>query len=275
MTPHNTRKTQKTLSAALSAPAAAGRLLKCACVACSLIGAAVQANGQDAYWQQRVSLFDRLAVTPGDIVFLGNSITDGGEFAEIFEMDNCLNRGIRSDVINGVRKRLHQVVSGHPKKIFLLIGINDVSHGHSAQKIAANYEQLVKEIREASPETQLYVQSVMPINNDFKRYKNLIGRENVIPELNALLEGIARDNGAIYIDLWPSLTGADGKKMDRNFTNDGLHLTGPGYQAWAEAIRPYVKSAESDLPIAQPDSTDEDGSRPAEETLLPLKNKIE
>lgn len=252
------------------------RTISCGMLVCALAGALPDVMAQDTYWQQRVSLFDRLTVTPDDIVFLGNSITDGGEFAEIFEMENCLNRGIRSDVINGVRKRLQQVVSGHPKKIFLLIGINDVSHGLSAEKIAANYEQLVKEIRQASPETQLYVQSVMPINNDFKRYKNLIGRENVIPALNTLLREIARDNSAVYIDLWPALVGKDGKKMDRAYTNDGLHLTGAGYQAWASVLAPYVKSDDSAITGTSGNSVtpvaDEEISG---STVLPLKNKIE
>lgn len=203
------------------------------------------ASAQDEYWHQRVTLFDRLPVTESDIVFLGNSITDGGEFSEIFGMENCLNRGIRSDVIDGVRKRLSQVTSGHPKKIFLLIGINDVSHGLSAGKIADQYEKLIDEIRTQTPTTTLYVQSVMPINNDFRRYRNLVGREEVIPELNERLREICARHGAVFVDLWPALADKDGKKLDRRFTNDGLHLTGAGYRAWADVIRDHVVNDEA------------------------------
>ena len=199
---------------------------------------------QDAYWHQRVSLFDRLPVGNDDIVFLGNSITDGGEFQELFGMENVLNRGIRSDRINGVRKRLDQVTSGHPKKIFLLIGINDVADSRAtALSIAKNYETLVKEIKEKSPETTLYIQSVMPVNNDFKRYKSLIGRESIIPALNEKLQHIASENGAVYVDLWPALADPVTGKMKKNFTNDGLHLTGHGYRAWAEAVEKHVRES--------------------------------
>ncbi|MDE7159882.1 MAG: hypothetical protein K2O24_03420 [Muribaculaceae bacterium] len=246
------------IPSALPGAASARRTLcKCALLGGLLVGIDPCAAAQDVYWHQRVSLFDKLPVSETDIVFLGNSITDGGEFAEMFGMENCINRGIRSDVINGVRKRLRQVTDGHPAKIFLLIGINDVSHGLPAEKIASNYEQLVKEIREATPETELYVQSVMPINNDFKRYKNLVGREDVIPALNALIKEIAVNNGATYIDLWGALADESGSKLRREFTNDGLHLTGAGYQAWAGAIVPYVKE------------------EPAHDATLLLKNKIE
>ncbi len=193
----------------------------------------------DEYWDQRVSLFDTLPIYNKDIVFLGNSITDGGEFAEFFHNPDIKNRGIRSDVIEGVRKRLYQITPGHPSKIFLLIGINDVSHHLGAKKIAERYRNLVRDIREQSPETQLYIQSIMPVNNSFARYKNLIGQEKTIKELNPMLRQIAEEEGAQYIDLTPALSDSKGN-LRKEFTNDGLHLTGKGYAAWMDVIAPYV-----------------------------------
>lgn len=204
------------------------------------IGVSLSAYAQSEYWQQRVSLFELLPIGEDDIVFLGNSITDGGEFSEMFGLPGIKNRGISSDIVGGVDKRLYQVVSGHPRKIFLLIGINDVSHALSAETIAGEYERLVERIRRESPSTELYVQSVMPINNDFGRYRNLRGREKVIPQLNSLLCDIAARHGATYIDLWPALADPATGKLRREFTNDGLHLTGKGYKAWTGAIQEYV-----------------------------------
>lgn len=193
----------------------------------------------DKYWEQRVSLFDHLPVTENDIIFLGNSITDGGNFEELFKREDVKNRGIRSDIIPGVQKRLEQVVKGHPKKIFLLIGINDVSHGHSVDKLAERYETLVNEILQRSPETQLYLQSIMPINNDYGVYRNLKGKENTIVEFNKRIKEIAEKNDLEYIDLWPFLADKNGK-LNKKYTNDGLHLTGPGYRAWTNGIRSYL-----------------------------------
>ncbi len=193
----------------------------------------------DEYWDQRVSLFETLPVYSTDIVFLGNSITDGGEFAEMLRNPYIKNRGIRSDVINGVRKRLSQVTSGHPAKIFLLIGINDVSHHLGADAIADRYRQLVKDIRSQSPSTQLYIQSIMPINNTFRRYKNLTGQEKEIVRLNEKLEEIAREEGAQFIDLTAALSDKEGR-LRKEFTNDGLHLTGKGYSAWIEQLKPFI-----------------------------------
>lgn len=194
----------------------------------------------DSYYDRKVSLFELLPIGADDIVFLGNSITDGGEMAELLGMPNIKNRGITSDRISGVRKRLHQVLDGKPKKLFLLIGINDVPGKATAAKIAGEYAGLVKEIKAISPETKVYLQSVMPINNDFGRYKTLFGREKVIPALNKEIEKIAKVNGMVYVDLWPALSDPTTGKMKREYTNDGLHLTGAGYKAWIDYIRPLV-----------------------------------
>lgn len=200
---------------------------------------ATSVSAQSEYWHQKVSLYEILPVKQTDIVFLGNSITDGGEFAELFDNSAIKNRGIQSDVISGVRKRLSQITAGHPSKIFLLIGINDISHNLSVTELVSRYESLVKDIRQQSPETELYIQSVMPINNSFGRYKNLRNKEKTVSSLNMELKKIAERNNATYIDLHPALSNRNGN-LRKEFTNDGLHLTGAGYKAWADHIRPYV-----------------------------------
>lgn len=210
-------------------------------VLAATLPSAVSASPRSEYWEQKVTLFNIIPVEPGDIVFLGNSITDGGEFSELFDDITIKNRGISSDVISGVIERLYQVVDHSPSKIFLLIGINDVSHNLSVDRLAEEYGKLVREIREKTPDTRLYIQSVMPINNDFGRYRNLKGKESTVVRFNERIKEIASVNGAVYVDLWPALADPSTGKLKKEFTNDGLHLLGKGYKAWADAIRPLVK----------------------------------
>ncbi|MDE6680730.1 MAG: GDSL family lipase [Muribaculaceae bacterium] len=197
------------------------------------------AEKRNEYWRQKVSLFELLPISSDDIVMLGNSITDGGEWVELLGRDNVKNRGISADVISGVEERLDQVTNGHPDKIFLLIGINDISHGHSAAELARRYERLLKRITTDSPDTKIYIQSVMPINNSFGRYRNLAGKEKVVTQLNTLLKQLAPTYNAVWVDLWPALADSKGR-LRSDFTNDGLHLTGKGYKAWAETIIPFI-----------------------------------
>lgn len=206
-----------------------------------LIAVAMPAMAQSTYWFQKKTLFDELPIKKGDIVFLGNSITDGGEWAELFDMPNVKNRGISGDIVNNVRKRLDQITEGQPAKIFLLIGINDVSHkNETVESIAADYEKLVDEIMAKAPHTKLYIQSVFPVKESYDIFKGLNGRGHMVKPLNDKIRQIAQKRGLTYIDLYSVLQGADGNLSDE-YTNDGLHLTGPGYKAWVNAIRNYVK----------------------------------
>ena len=192
------------------------------------------------YWTQRASLFEILPVEPDDIVFLGNSITDGGEWSELLGSEVVKNRGISGDVVLGVLERLDAITDGKPSKIFLLIGINDVANGGSIEKIASDYERLVKEIRKRSPQTHLYLQSIMPIDTRPGLWKGLMGKEDMLPVLNDRIRAIAASNEAVYIDLWPVLADEEGH-LKAEYSNDGLHLLGQGYLAWLTELHQYIE----------------------------------
>ena len=74
--------------------------------------------------------------------------------------------------------RLHQILLGQPAKLFLLIGVNDVSHDLTADSIAGMIRMTVERIRKESPDTRLYLQSLLPINESFGRYKRLAGKSD-------------------------------------------------------------------------------------------------
>lgn len=99
---------------------------------------ACTAFAQSEYNLQRRSLFEVLPVYSSDIVFLGNSITDGCEWAELFNNRHVKNRGISGDRSGWLLDRLDPIVGGHPKKLFLMIGVNDLAAGVSPDEIVAN-----------------------------------------------------------------------------------------------------------------------------------------
>ena len=67
------------------------------------------------------------------------------------------NRGISGDICMGVYDRLDPIVKGKPAKIFLLIGINDVSRGTSADKIISEISMIVRKIKQESTKKQNYI----------------------------------------------------------------------------------------------------------------------
>lgn len=95
---------------------------------------AVASFAQNEYNYQKRSLFEQLPIRGNDIVFLGNSITDGCEWAELFNNRHIKNRGISADRSGWLLDRLDPIVNGHPKKLFLMIGTNDLAAGVSPRR---------------------------------------------------------------------------------------------------------------------------------------------
>lgn len=205
---------------------------------CGSVSAAAEKRGE--LWGQRESLFGMLGTDSTSIVFFGNSLTHGCEWHELFGNPHILNRGINGDVVSGLRERLPSVTAGRPAKIFLLCGVNDISHDLSADSIATALGELIGEIRAQSPATRLYVQSLLPINNSFGRYKAIFGKEQTVRDVNRLLRPIVERSGATWIDVHQLFADQEGN-LRADLTNDGLHLLAPGYAIWRDALRPYVE----------------------------------
>ena len=186
---------------------------------------AVASFAQNEYNYQKRSLFEQLPIRGNDIVFLGNSITDGCEWAELFNNRHIKNRGISADRSGWLLDRLDPIVNGHP------------------EEVAANIGKLLDRFAEESPWTKIYVQSILPVNGvDTKaKAKNHWKKGAEIIEANKLIEALCEGRkNVLYIDVYSALVDQKGM-LDQRYTNDGLHLMGEGYLAWKEVIEKYVK----------------------------------
>lgn len=193
------------------------------------------------FYYQRSSHFEMLPVGSDDIVFLGDSQTNGCEWHELLGNPNVKNRGISSDVIQGFADRVQPIIDGRPAKLFILGGVNDISHDLTPDSIATAMRNLIVKVRRGTPATKVYLQSLLPIDNSFRRYKAMTGKESVIVETNKLLKKVAEETGATWIDLYSRMVDPATGNMRKGLTNDGLHLLGAGYAVWRDAVLPYVE----------------------------------
>lgn len=192
------------------------------------------------YHYQRTAMFDVLKVGRKDIVFVGNSITNGCEWAELFRNRHVKNRGINADRSFDVLARIGQIVEGQPKKVFLMTGTNDLALGYSPESVVANISAIADRFAAESPRTKLYVQSLLPVNDEVSDMYAGHFKTREIIATNRLLEKMCAERGITFIDLWTPLS--DGReRLKAEYTNDGLHLMMSGYLAWKDVIGPYVK----------------------------------
>lgn len=205
------------------------------------------------YWHQRATLFRSLPQTEGDIIFLGDSITDGGEWDELFGDSHCKNRGISGDITAGVLKRLDEIVKRKPKKIFLLIGINDLSRNISQDSVLKNIFLIADAVKLYSPATKLYVQSILPVNDSFRKFNGHVDKGDNVRWVNEQLKANEGTYRYTFVNLHKYFANDSGK-LYKKYTNDGLHLTGEAYQLWKRLVYYHVYDLQ-ELPSLIPQPT--------------------
>lgn len=200
-----------------------------------------QENKFGTYYNQRLSLFEKMPDTKGEIIFLGNSITDGGEWCELLKNPKAKNRGISGDTTEGVLFRLNEITSSKPKKVFLLIGINDLSRGVSKDTVFSNICRIAQIIKKDSPRTKVFIQSILPVNESFGLFKNHTNKTADVLWVNTQLKAWCEKEQVQYVDLYSRFTIKDSELLNPQLTNDGLHLKGEGYLLWLDIIKPFLK----------------------------------
>lgn len=193
------------------------------------------------YYYQRASLFEKMTNKSNGIIFIGDSITDGGEWCTLFNNPSIFNFGISGDGTEGILARIGTAARLTPKKLFMMIGINDLAKGMSPDTIARNIEKITDELKAKSPRTTVYLQSVLPVNASLKMFDNHVNKGAQIIALNKLIKSLCERKGYVFIDLYSAFKQPDSDLMNTKYTNDGLHLLGDGYLLWSSLIKKYVK----------------------------------
>lgn len=166
-----------------------------------------------------------------DVLFLGDSLTDGCDLERWYPGLVSLNRGIGGDTTYTLQERLR--VSAFDAKadvVVLLIG------GNNVDTMLENYEDIVVSLRQNMPESRLIICSLTAMGRDWARKNDAAVKNNLV------LEQIAARNGCAFVDLFTPLYDAQTGEIRAEYTVDGAHLTDAGYTVVSGLLRPLIDS---------------------------------
>jgi lysophospholipase L1-like esterase len=185
------------------------------------------------HYPERVLVFDRYQPMNGGVAFVGDSITEGGDWERAFPGLVVRNYGIGGDTTEGLERRLSQIAAARPAKIFLLIGTNDLGNYDAAPAtIVANYARLLDRLAADLPETEVVMQTVLPREPE---------NAEAIRQINAGLAALAAARTVHLVDIYTPFA-VEGGRLDPAVTEDDLHLTPAGYARWYSLIGPLVRA---------------------------------
>ncbi|WP_159820358.1 GDSL-type esterase/lipase family protein [Colwellia sp. 20A7] len=169
-------------------------------------------------------LFDGLSKNY-DVVFLGDSLTNGGRWSEAFIEKRVANRGIGGDTSQGILNRVDKVIALNPKTVYLMLGINDIMHDKKSAYIFERYKKIITKL--THNKINVIVQSTLltakpELNNE-------------VAILNKKLLAYTKQLNLPYIDLNKDL--APSGILTDDITRDGIHLRAEVYLKWFDIIR--------------------------------------
>ena len=167
-----------------------------------------------------------------DIVMIGDSITDGAEWNELFSNISIVNRGIAGDTTKGVLNRMESIYSTNAKKAFIMLGVNDLGKNISVEEILSKYEKIVFQLKQHG--ITPYIQSVLFLGD---KHAN---RNKDVLKLNLKLQELSEKENIVFIDLNKVLS-KNGKLKKSYSSGDDIHLNGDGYYVWKNSIKKYMQ----------------------------------
>ncbi len=193
-------------------------------------------------WEPAIQKFEEAdRVSPpakGGIVFIGASSVVRWNLEQSFPDLNgiAINRGFGgSEMADAARYAARIVVPYQPGVVVLYEGDNDIGRGVAPEKVEADFEQFVTVVRGALPNARLVVIAVKPSLLRWSVYDNM-------KKANALMRAyVERHSGMNFVEVGPSMLGADGKPRPELYVADGLHMTPEGYKIWNRLVRPHLK----------------------------------
>ncbi len=169
------------------------------------------------------------------VLMLGNSLIEKGNWNSILHRNDVINRGISGDHIACICKRMIYLNNSPAKICFIEAGIEDIKSTNT-DTILNYYKKLVQLCQEQHkiPVINLALHiapKAAKIWGDYQDYKII---NKAVKGFNNKLREYALLKGIDYIDMNAELC-PDNTLLDQ-FTTDGLNLSDSAYKLWAKKI---------------------------------------
>ena len=180
-----------------------------------------------------------------NIVFFGDSITEGYNVKEFYDEFRVVNSGISGNITEDLINRIDRdLYNYNPSTVIIQIGTNDIRASIKDEDIIKNLKSIIKGIRKNRKNASILIESIYPINRemDEEYWKDVNPDYNNkhITKLNKEIKELCKKEHIKYIDIYSKLLD-DNKNLKEGYSKEGLHLTDLGYYKVTKIIKEYLK----------------------------------
>jgi lysophospholipase L1-like esterase len=172
------------------------------------------------------------------ILFVGSSsFTKWTDVQGYFPNYTIINRGFGGSALPDLIRYENDVIFKYnPKEIVMYCGENDVAGSDTVtgQMVFERFKKLFTDTRKKYPSVPFVYISMKPSPSRWNlRQKMMTGNE-------LIKNYLGKNKKTVFVNVWNSMLGPDGKPMDDIFIEDKLHMNEKGYAIWKKLIEPYL-----------------------------------
>lgn len=180
-----------------------------------------------------------------NIVFLGNSITQGWEsegeevWNRYYADRNAFNLGFSGDRTENVLWRLHNgAVDGlDPEVVVLMIGTNNTGHRQDPpEETTLGIEMILEELKTRLPDTRILLLAIFPRSEEPDHQMRQLNST-----INQQIAGFSDQDRVWFMNINKVFLSDDGF-LPESIMPDFLHPNEKGYRLWAEAMEPMLNT---------------------------------
>lgn len=186
-----------------------------------------------------------------DAAFVGDSITEGIKLYEVMTNATVVAaRGINLDNVftddqirtaQGNSTVMGALEAAAPKKIYIMFGANGVGW-FTEQHFTEVYTKFVKAVKEQHPDSQIYLQSILPVTQEFDDSREDISNDK-INRYNELVVEIAEEQKVHYLDVASAFKDEKGC-LPEDSNGDGMHFGNKYYKKWFDYLKSHTVAEE-------------------------------
>ncbi|WP_088228215.1 GDSL-type esterase/lipase family protein [Desulfosporosinus sp. FKB] len=168
-----------------------------------------------------------------DDAFLGDSITEGLSFYDYLD-DSRVIAEMGLSITKGIDEA-DKIIALKPKRVFILIGLNEADDRTSSKVLVDDYTKLVEKLKANLPNSQIYVTSMLPVLENVVKNPHLNNAH--IKECNNGLIAMTNKENVNYVNLGSILNDSN-KNL---YEDDGIHFKSDFYRMWLTYLENLLK----------------------------------
>lgn len=182
------------------------------------------------------SLQHRIPVKEGDILFWGGERFSLCNWMELIGDQRIRNRALSGNTIKVALLKLNEIQQSKPSKLVLQFGLEDLSSVSDANQIILDYGAFVDSVRKISPQTEIIIQSLQPIDDVYSKVFLPKLTNLKVFDMNQLIRKMAKERSLTYVNLYDDLLDPKTGSLKSQYSLDGYHLNNSAYIIWKDRI---------------------------------------